>query len=248
MTFHYAGSELDLFAQALRWKQYFAERLAPFVRGRVLEIGAGIGANIPYLWSDRVAEWLSVEPDPVLAGRLVAGIPPGIGPQACRTVCGTIDDVAPTPGFDTILYLDVLEHIEDDAAELRKAAAHLADAGHIVVLAPAYPILYTPFDRAIGHYRRYTAARVPEITPEGCNLTACFMLDSVGLLASVGNRFILRSSMPTPEQIRFWDERLVPLSRRLDRLFRNRVGKSLVAVWTRCKLAAPSGSICDGRR
>ena len=126
-----------------------------------------------------------------------------------------------------------MEHIEDDAAELRKAAAHLTTGGQIVVLAPAHPILYAPFDRVIGHHRRYTVARIAEITPAGCDLAACFMLDSAGLLASLGNRFVLRSDMPTAKQIRFWDERLVPLSRRLDGLLRNRVGKSLVAVWTK---------------
>ena len=56
-------------------------------------------------------------------------------------------------------------------------------------------------------------------------------LDSAGLLASAANRLLLRQSMPTAEQIRFWDRRLVPLSRLLDPLFRHSLGKTVMGVW-----------------
>lgn len=49
----------------------------------------------------------------------------------------------------------MLEHIEADAAEMNKAAALLNPGGHIIVLSPAFQFLYNPFDKAIGHYRRY---------------------------------------------------------------------------------------------
>jgi hypothetical protein len=59
------------------------------------------------------------------------------------------------------------------------------------------------------------------------------MLDSAGLLASLANRLLLRSAMPSPEQIAFWDRVLVPISRVLDTLFGRRLGKTVVAVWSR---------------
>ena len=64
----YVGSELDTFKLARNWKQYWSSVLAPFVHGSVLEVGAGIGANIPYLINDRVTRYSGLEPD----GRLVA--------------------------------------------------------------------------------------------------------------------------------------------------------------------------------
>lgn len=59
--------------------------------------------------------------------------------------------------FDTILYIDVLEHIADDRAELVEAARRLNPGGYLVVLSPAHQWLFTAFDAAIGHVRRYTA-------------------------------------------------------------------------------------------
>ena len=56
-------------------------------------------------------------------------------------------------------------------------------------------------------------------------------LDTAGLIASLGNRLLLRSAMPTEKQLGFWDRRLVPVSRTIDPLLRYRLGKSIVGVW-----------------
>src|SRR5947208_1073669 len=118
MTQQYVGSELELFSTAANWKSYFSEMIRPFIGGRVLEVGAGIGANIPYLHGDTVAEWTSLEPDPDLAGRIADAVERGTLPARCRVQVGTLRDVDQGSLYDTILYLDVLEHIADDAAEL----------------------------------------------------------------------------------------------------------------------------------
>ena len=66
-----------------------------------------------------------------------------------------------------MLYIDVLEHIEHDLDELARAASHLAPGGHLVVLAPAHQALFSDFDRAIGHYRRYNRAGLQKLAPAG---------------------------------------------------------------------------------
>lgn len=224
---HYPGGELELFAGAVNWKSYVGSTLRPFIRGRVLEVGAGIGANIPYLYNDRVERWTSVEPDPKLAGRIAEAI------GDCRVVTGTIADIDPVARYDSVLYIDVLEHIADDAGELAAAARHLAEGGKLVVLSPAHPFLFSPFDAAIGHYRRYRAHDLAALTPAGCRLTHCFMLDAAGFFASAANAMVMKSSMPSAAQIRVWDRLLVPVSRVLDRGTGHRFGKTLVAVWSR---------------
>lgn len=67
MTRTYGGGELRMFAAATNWKRYFGSVLRPFIAGRVLDVGAGIGSNISYLLNNRVVEWTSLEPDPELA-------------------------------------------------------------------------------------------------------------------------------------------------------------------------------------
>jgi hypothetical protein len=127
--------------------------------------------------------------------------------------------------------MDVIEHIEDDAAELRRAAGLLRPNGVIVVLSPAHQWLYTPFDKAIGHYRRYTAARMVAITPPGTRLERNRYLDSVGMLASLGNKLVLNASQPKLKQILLWDRVMVPLSRLVDPLTLYCLGKSVLGIY-----------------
>lgn len=231
MTQAYPGGELELFAAATNWKSYFAGILRPFIGGRVLEVGAGIGANIPFLHNQRVTCWTSMEPDPALAARIEERVAAGRLPPNCHVVSGTIADLEPSKTFDTILYLDVLEHIADDKAELVRVVGNLAPGGRLIVLAPAHQFLFSPFDDAIGHHRRYSASGLARLEPPECALITCRMLDCAGFFASLGNRLLLYKSMPSQGQIAFWDKFLVPLSRRLDAALAYRFGKTVVAVW-----------------
>jgi SAM-dependent methyltransferase len=231
MSCRYVGAELDLFATAANWKAYLAHSLRRFIGGRVLEVGAGIGANTGVLYNDEVREWICLEPDTDLARRIKQRLAAGELPAGCRLVTGTTAVVDPDAEFDTILYLDVLEHIAEDGAELARAGKLLSPSGNLVVLAPAHQLLFSPFDAAIGHYRRYDRAMLRALTPPGCRLEANLMLDSAGFFASLANRFLLSSAMPTRRQIAVWDGLLVPISRVLDRVTGHRVGKTIVAVW-----------------
>src|SRR5262249_4352281 len=130
-----------------------------------------------------------------------------------------------------ILYIDVLEHIQDDAGELQKAVRYLKGGGHIIVLAPAHQWLYTPFDQAIGHFRRYTKTSLAALTPEYTEIVRLVYLDAIGLFASLGNRLFLKRSMPTARHVASWDKLMVPLSRLIDPLLGYAVGKSVLAIW-----------------
>jgi SAM-dependent methyltransferase len=224
-AFQYVGDELSLFAEAHRWKSYWRGRIAPYVRGDVLEVGAGIGANTVALAGLTFERWTSLEPDAALAAQI-----PRPSRQH-RVVVGTLDDV--DGAFDALLYLDVLEHIADDRGELARASARLAVGGTLVILAPAHPWLYTPFDRAVGHHRRYTRGALRAIAPASLREVELCYLDAAGMLASIGNRFMLRAAMPSRRQIAAWDRWLVPCSRWLDTATGGHVGKSVLGAWRR---------------
>jgi SAM-dependent methyltransferase len=226
----YLGNELDVFAAAINWKQYWRSHVVRFVGGDVAEVGAGIGSNTELLCnSDHVRQWTCLEPDPRLAQRLRDSLRGGAG--RCTIVVGTLEDVGDDDRFDSVMYIDVLEHIEDDRAELRRAAAHLRPGGTLVVLAPAHQWLFTAFDAAIGHYRRYTRSSLAAAVPPGLRVQELIYLDSVGLLASAANRFLLRSASPTPSQIKLWDRVFVTGSKALDPLLGHAVGKSVLGIW-----------------
>jgi SAM-dependent methyltransferase len=235
----YEGGELDLFLAARNWKAYWSRRLARHIGESVLEVGAGFGANTPYLYGESRRRWLCLEPDAALTRQIPERLHDYPWAGRIETRVGTLQDVAEGETFDTLLYIDVLEHIKDDHAELRTAVAHVNPGGKIVVLSPAHTWLYTPFDRAIGHYRRYSRRTLRACTPPGTRLVELYYLDAAGLLASSANRLFLRQRMPTPAQIQVWDQWLVRSSLLLDPLLAYQLGKTVIGVWQREDEAAP---------
>lgn len=228
----YVGTELSLFAGATNWKRYLSGQLRPFIQGEVLEVGAGIGATTSALWTPAASQWTALEPDAALADLARARFKTtGLDRVVVRV--GTVACLGASERFGTILYVDVLEHIEDDAAELQSAASHLAPGGHLVVLSPAHQWLFSPFDAAIGHVRRYDSKQLQSVGPPGLTLARLRYLDAVGMTASMVNRLWLRRQMPTMAQIAVWDRLMVPISRVLDACVAFRLGKSILAVWQR---------------
>ena len=228
---NYPGQELEIFAAATVWKAYLARQLRPYLGRRVLEVGAGLGGTTRVLAPTCDAEWWCLEPDPDLAQSLERALRAGELPARCHLQIGTLRDLPASQRYDSLLYLDVLEHIEDDRQELADAAERLAPGGHLVVVAPAHPWLFSPFDAAVGHHRRYVKRTLAGLAPPGLQLARLVYLDAVGLLASAGNHFLLRSATPTHRQIAFWDKVLVRLSRVVDPCTGHRLGKSILAVW-----------------
>jgi hypothetical protein len=228
--FRYQGDELALFAHAHNWKEYWRRHLAPFVRGDVLEVGAGIGSNTSQLRSLSTGRWLCLEPDERLLSELWGRVATSLS-SSIEVACGTVISLPKERLFDTALYIDVLEHIPDDVAEIVAVAKHIKSNGHIIVLSPAHQLLYSPFDRAIGHQRRYNRTSLLRCTPPTAKPILVSYLDSAGYLLSLANRMVLRQSSPTLHQIWFWDKYILPVSRFIDPLLGFRCGKSILGVW-----------------
>lgn len=229
MQLEYIGSELSLFQHATTWKRYFGNSLQPYIKGDVLEVGAGMGGTTPYLLTDQVKSWTCLEPDTELAANIHEKILNKQLPANCKLITGTLEDVRHQ--YHTILYIDVIEHIEDDRAELQRAYEALLPGGTLIVLVPAFQMMFSEFDKAIGHYRRYTKTRLRAAAPPALALHRMFYLDSVGLAASLVNKLMLKQSYPTHGQIRFWDRVLVPVSKLSDKLMMHSFGKSLIGIW-----------------
>jgi SAM-dependent methyltransferase len=229
--FEYVGSELEIFAHAANWKKYVRSKLGPYLTGDVLEVGAGLGGATQFLCDGTQRRWVCLEPDSKLAQQLEQRVVRN--KRQCEVAVGTLANLNGQETFDSILYMDVLEHIEEDRAELLRAAQHLKPGGALMVLSPAIPWLYSPFDAAIGHYRRYTKQTLRAAAPKELKEEQCIYLDSVGFLASAGNRLFLRSAAPSLNQILLWDRLMVPPSRFVDLLIGYSIGRSLLGVW--CK-------------
>ena len=108
----YAGGELELFARAQHWKDYWISRLRPYIGSSVLEVGAGIGANTLLLRTGAESRWVCLEPDPQLAGRAEEAIAeagmnggtdvPGGARCTAEVRIGTVGSLEPEEFFDTM--------------------------------------------------------------------------------------------------------------------------------------------------
>jgi cyclopropane fatty-acyl-phospholipid synthase-like methyltransferase len=192
-------------------------------------VGAGIGSTTLLLNDGSANQWLMLEPDENMSASLKKKIETKEFPANCRLQTGTIEQLTST--YDTIIYIDVLEHIEADVKEMKNAAALLNVNGHIVVLSPAFNHLYSPFDKAIGHCRRYNRKMLRNITPGGLQPVSNRYYDTVGYFAALMNKLFLRQKYPTLRQLKFWDKCMVPVSKVTDNLFLHSFGKSIISVW-----------------
>lgn len=233
----YQGDELSLFAEARNWKIYTSRMILPYTKGNVLEVGAGIGSMTNYLYKEDHSKWVLAEPDTDMADLLRTKIARHELPGNCSVIQGTIDDTRES--FDTIIYIDVMEHIRDDKEEVKKASALLKKDGHLIILSPAHQSLYSPFDKAIGHYRRYTKKTMSALADESLEKLAIRYLDITGMLVSLTNKWFLKQDYPTKQQIRLWDKAIIPLSVFLDRIINYSNGKSILGIWK--KATDPTG-------
>ena len=229
----YAGNELELFQYATVWKKYFRKKIKPYLKEKVLEVGAGMGSTTLNLCDGSQKQWLCLEPDPALFQVLQNRIEQHELPSCCTAMKGTLQDLPSNKKFDTIIYIDVIEHIQKDAEEIRRAAGLLHQGGFLIVLVPAHQFVFNEFDRSIGHFRRYNKKMLEAIVPAEMVRKKLFYLDSLGLLASVVNKYFLKQDYPTLKQINFWDKTIVRISKVTDFLINYQTGKSLIGIWQR---------------
>ena len=158
---------LEVISRAGHFNQWMYQTIRPYLKGNILEIGSGIGNISAYLVSDRLAVTLS-DYDPAYCRLLKEKF------AAFENVSGVLSINLQHPDFaaaysgwketyDTVFMLNVIEHLQDDAAAVTNCSYLLKKGGHLVLLAPAYQYLYSRFDRELGHYRRYTAQSLQQL-------------------------------------------------------------------------------------
>lgn len=201
-------------------------KLAPHVRGDVLEIGSGIGNISRAVVARATTAVLSDLERPYLEA-----LERAFGDDPRVTVAAYDLEVDPPPEvagrrFDAIVAVNVIEHIQDDHALVRRLAALLKPGGKLVVYVPACPFAYGSVDRALGHYRRYTPEGLGALLAgAGLDVERPSYMNLFGLLAWTVNGKLLRRAQISRRQLAVF-ERLMSLVRLEDR-FRVPIGLGL---------------------
>jgi SAM-dependent methyltransferase len=220
-------SVLEALEGARNYNAWIAALVAPYLRDDPLEIGSGTG-TYAQLWLDSGTARLTVsETEPELVEHLRERFA-----EDARISVRSLDLLdAPPAQHSAVVALNVLEHIADDVAGLRAAGHLVRPGGAVVVFVPAFPFAMSRFDRAIGHYRRYTVESARNaLTAAGLAVEDVRYVNAPGLVAwTIGMR-LLRMTPGEGVVLRSWDRAVVPVARRLEKRWHPPFGQSVLAV------------------
>ena len=229
-------------SSARRFNRWMARVVAPHLGQHILEVGAGIGNLSRHLprrehltVSDRDPAYLAILEDAYRENDLVDVVKLDLASDA---------DFENLRGrrFDTVVCLNVLEHVEDDAGALRRMAGVLESGGNLVVLVPQFPALYGSYDKALGHCRRYRARELRQrLADAGLDVTYLRGFNAFGAVGWWLNARLLRRDNIGRVQLWLFD-RLVPLTAVLERVL-PLPGLSIVSVGRKRSIEHSSLSI-----
>lgn len=225
----YEGKDLEAMASAPNYYQWVLEEFAPFIKGKVLEVGAGRGTFSARLEECPITELVAVEPSeemyPLLAKRFHDD-----EQVTCRQAFFPDLSAQYRDHFDTAVYINVLEHIKDDKDELRHVYMSLKDGGTACIFVPALSWLFSESDRTVGHYRRYHKSKLKKLLEEtGFEVVSIRYFDIAGVLPWLLFMKYMKGTV-TGNGVAVYDSVIVPIMKRLESVVTPPLGKNLMVV------------------
>jgi SAM-dependent methyltransferase len=220
----YSGTDvLEIMKEAKNYNRFLVCLVESYCRQvqSIVDFGAGAG-TFSTLMRERGHDVTCIETDRLLRE--------GLG-QAGFTVYADLADLPPDSA-DFIYTLNVLEHIQDDAAALRLLRSRLRPGGRALIYVPAFQSLYSSFDRKVGHFRRYRRlALAAMLRQSGFTVQRNRYVDSLGFAAGLAYKALGNDTGHVDlRMLVAYDRAVFPLSRRLDTLLFPFIGKNLLLV------------------
>jgi SAM-dependent methyltransferase len=220
--------EFAALSLADNYRAALLREFAPALRGNVLEVGAGIGQiTEALLQKPAVTRLVSIEPHPAFYGQLVKKFP------GHAIVSGTVENLKEDDHWDSIVSINVLEHIAQDEPELKNYhRLLLKNHGALCLFVPARPEIYAPIDKDFGHFRRYTRPELRQkLEQAGFHVQRLRYYNIAGYLAWWLNFRLLKKRHFNPGSVRFFDRFIFPVVHGFEsRICAPFIGQSLLAV------------------
>lgn len=230
----YVGKDLEAMDFAVNYHRWILELLKPFLGKNLVEVGAGTGSFSELLLEGDPESLVLIEPSEMFSAleqnskikNSAAKI--NFFQNIFTAVAGQIKTVQPP---DTIIYINVLEHIEDDLMELQTVHQTLPSGGRVCIFVPALPLLYSEFDKNIGHFRRYRKQDLQKKCEQaGFKIVLSRNFDFLGILPWLIKYRLLKSTKMESGAVKLYDDIAVPVIRRLENFVPPPTGKNVLIV------------------
>jgi Methyltransferase domain len=230
----YPGRDLEAMAFAATYHQWILEVFRPYLGQRLVEVGAGSGLFSALLMKLPTQSLTLVEPSHEMYPALTSQVESSPAKEDIRTYNSIFAKVAAEIKRDrqpdSIIYVNVLEHIKDDGAEL-EICQTLGSGGRAFIFVPALPWLFGKFDQSIGHYRRYTKRELEQKSQRaGFRVVMSRYFDVMGVLPWWVKYRLLKSSRLEPSTVQLYDKYIVPVARVGEGFVKPPLGKNLILV------------------
>jgi 2-polyprenyl-3-methyl-5-hydroxy-6-metoxy-1,4-benzoquinol methylase len=228
----YAADDLETMSEARNYQAHVFGLVRPHVGSNVLEVGCGIGTMTRQLLgiAQRV---VCIEPNLNCASRAREALAGDdrVAIRVCHLEeCSRAELLAQR--FDTIVCVNVLEHIQDDGRALSLFRDVVAPTGgRVLVFVPALQGIYSPHDAALGHHRRYSKRTLrATFSAAGLDVVSLHYTNPIGLLGWLYNLYISGRTEHTPSQVVLFDRFVAPWALPIERIVPPPIGLSLFAV------------------
>ncbi len=231
----YVGRDLEAMSFATNYQRWMLDIFSPYLGKRIVEVGAGTGSFSELLLERNIESLFLVEPSTEMYSQLNARLKEIASAVRIKTFNNVFIKVAEhlksSAQPDSIIYVNVMEHVEDDAAELEAVYRTLESGGRIFIFVPALAWLYGNFDKQIGHFRRYTK---PELEDKcrraGFKLIRSSYFDSAGIVPWWIKYRLLKSSTMEPRAVALYDKYVVPPLKAIEWFVSPPIGKNVLLI------------------
>lgn len=226
----YVVRDLARMSQARNYQRWQFDLVAGHLGQRILEVGCGTGNFTQFLADRSHVHGIDIESACVDRFRRRFADQPHLTAQVMDVLAAEFPSLA-SQRFDTIICLNVLEHIRDDAETLRRFHGILPPGGRVALMVPAFEALHGPIDDHLGHYRRYTKRSLSELgASTGFRVRASRYFNFAGGIGWWVNARVIPRTEQSTGQIALFDSVIVPVMSAVEKYIPLPFGQSVLGI------------------
>lgn len=225
----YFGRDLEAMSFATNYHKWIIDEFKPYLGDKTAEVGAGTGNFSELLIDEHIKHLVAFEPSaniyPFLKDRLSENSKIETINRFFGDECYNFEKC-----FDSVVYVNVLEHVEDDEKELSYVYKALRIGGHALIFVPALSFLYSEFDKSLGHFRRYHKQDLAKLIQRvGFKIIKVKYFDFVGIIPWYIAFVLLKKSI-TGGPVSLYDRLVVPFMQKVEGVIVPPIGKNLLLI------------------